>query len=190
MGRRALISVFICAYPRKGLFIIGLSVAAAFFAVWLTSTGNRDDVLYRIRFSDSVSGLALGDPVKYHGIDIGTVKAMILDPDDPRVVQVDVKLRKEAPVKTDTKATLKLKGITGVVFIELSGGSPKARTLLAATPQDQIPEIPSQKSSLNTALDQLPREIDKFSAIEDQGKKACQRKQPLRTSRQAISGKH
>lgn len=159
-------------YFIEGLFIIGLSVAAAFFAVWLTSTGNRDDVLYRIRFSDSVSGLALGDPVKYHGVDIGTVKAMILDPDDPRVVQVDVNLRKEAPVKTDTKATLKLKGITGVVFIELSGGSPKARTLLAATPQDQIPEIPSQKSSLNTALDQLPRVIDKFSAIEDQVKKA------------------
>ena len=159
-------------YFIEGLFIIGLSVAAAFFAVWLTSTGNRDDVLYRIRFSDSVSGLALGDPVKYHGVDIGTVKAMILDPDDPRLVQVDVNLRKEAPVKTDTKATLKLKGITGVVFIELSGGSPKARTLLAATPQDQIPEIPSEKSSLNAALDQLPKVIQKFSSIEDQAKKA------------------
>ena len=159
-------------YFIEGLFIIGLSVAAAFFAVWLTSTGNRDDVLYRIRFSDSVSGLALGDPVKYHGVDIGTVKAMILDPDDPRLVQVDVNLRKEAPVKTDTKATLKLKGITGVVFIELSGGSPKAPTLLAATPQDQIPEIPSEKSSLNAALDQLPKVIQKFSSIEDQAKKA------------------
>ena len=46
-------------YFIEGLFIIGLSVAAAFFFLWLTSTGHRDDVLYRIHFDDSVSGLSL-----------------------------------------------------------------------------------------------------------------------------------
>jgi phospholipid/cholesterol/gamma-HCH transport system substrate-binding protein len=96
---------------------------------------------------------------------------MALDVDDPRKVQVDVSLRKEAPVKTDTKASLKLKGITGVVFIELNGGAPKAQSLAAVTPEGQIPEIASEKSSLTTALDQLPRILEKFSAIEDQTKK-------------------
>ena len=128
-------------------------------------------MLYRIHFSESVSGLTLGDPVKFHGVDIGTVKAMTLDPADARKVQVDVKLRKEAPVKTDTRASLKLKGITGVVFIELNGGAPNAQSLLAATPEGQIPEIASEKSSLTTVLDQLPKVIEKFSAIEDQTKK-------------------
>ncbi len=158
-------------YFIEGLFIIGLSVGAAFFFVWLSSTGHRDDILYRIHFSESVSGLALGDPVKFHGVDIGTVKAMTLDPDDARKVQVDVKLRKEAPVKIDTKASLKLKGITGVVFIELNGGAPNAQSLLAATPEGQFPEIPSEKSSLTAVIDQLPKVIEKFSAIEDQTKK-------------------
>jgi phospholipid/cholesterol/gamma-HCH transport system substrate-binding protein len=96
---------------------------------------------------------------------------MVIDPDDPRRVQVDVRLRKEAPVKTDTKASLKLKGITGVVFIELNGGTPNARSLIAATPEGQIPEIPSEKSSLASVVDQLPKVIEKFSAIEDQTKK-------------------
>ncbi len=158
-------------YFLEGLFIIGLSVAAAFFFVWLANTGHRDDVIYRIHFAESVSGLALGDPVKFHGVDVGSVKAMALDSADPRRVQVDVKLRKEAPVKTDTKASLKLKGITGVVFIELNGGSPKAKTLLAATPEGQTPEIPSEKSSLASVIDQLPKVIEKFSAIEEQTKK-------------------
>src|SRR5256714_4930595 len=108
-------------YFIEGLFIIGLSIAAAFAFVWLQSVGHRDDVLYRIHFTESVSGLALGDPVKFRGVDVGTVKTMAIDPDDPRKVQVEVKLRKEAPVKTDTKASLKLKGITGVVFVELNG---------------------------------------------------------------------
>lgn len=158
-------------YFIEGLFIIGLAVAAAFFFIWLSTTGHRDDVLYRIHFNESVSGLALGDPVKFRGVDVGTVKTMALDAADPRRVQVDVKLRKEAPVKTDTKASLKLKGITGVVFIELNGGSPGAKALAAVTPEGQVPEIASEQSSLTSILDQLPRVIEKFSAIEDQTKK-------------------
>jgi len=158
-------------YFFEGLFIIGLAAAAVLFFIWLTSAGHRDDVLYRIHFAESVSGLALGDPVKYRGVDVGSVKAMAIDPADPRLVQVDVRLRKDAPVKTDTKATLKLRGITGVVFIELDGGSANAKSLLAATPEGQVPEIPSEKSSLSTVLDQLPIVIEKFSSIETQTKK-------------------
>jgi len=158
-------------YFLEGLFIIGLSLAAALFFVWLANAGRRDDVIYRIHFAESVSGLALGDAVKYRGVDVGMVKAMVIDPDDPRQVQVDVRLRKAAPVKTDTKASLKLKGITGVVYIELNGGSPNAQTLVAATPEGTIPEIPSEKTGLALVIDQLPRVVEKFSAIEDQTKK-------------------
>ena len=158
-------------YFIEGLFIIGFSIAAAFFFVWLQSSGHRDDVLYRIHFNESVSGLALGDPVKFHGVDVGTVKAMALDPKDPRKVEVDVKLRKETPVKTDTRASLKLKGITGVVFIELNGGAPNAQSLASVTPEGQIPEIASEKSTLTAVFDKLPKILEKFSAIEDQTKK-------------------
>jgi phospholipid/cholesterol/gamma-HCH transport system substrate-binding protein len=158
-------------YFFEGLFIIVLTVAGAFFFVWLGGSGHRDDVLYRIHFAESVSGLALGDPVKYRGVDVGTVKAMTIDASDPRLVQVDVKLRKETPVKTDTKASLKLKGITGVVFIELSGGGADAKSLVAATPAGQIPEIPSEKSGLTTVLEMLPKVIARFGSIEVQAKK-------------------
>ena len=158
-------------YFIEGLFIIGFAVAAAFFAVWLGSPGSRDDVIYRIHFPDSVSGLAVGDPVKYRGVDVGTVKSIIIDPDNSRLVLVEVRLRKETPVKTDTRASLALKGITGVVFIELNGGDPAAKTLLAATPEGKIPEIPSEKTGLKAMLDDLPKLVAKFSVLEDQVKK-------------------
>ena len=157
-------------YFFEGLFIIGFSIAAAIFAVWLGSTGHHDDVIYRIHFPDSVSGLTAGDPVKYRGIDVGTVKSMIIDPDNPRLVQVDVRLRKETPVKTDTRASLELKGITGVIFIELNGGDPAAKLLLAVTPPGKMPEIPSEKTGLKAMLDELPKLVDKFSALGDQAK--------------------
>jgi len=99
------------------------------------------------------------------------VKSMIIDPDDSRLVQVDVRLRKDTPVKTDTRASLALKGITGVVFIELSGGDTAAKTLLAVTPQDKVPEIPSERTGLKAMIDDLPKVVEKFSAIEDQVKK-------------------
>ena len=158
-------------YFLEGLFIIGFVAAAALFFVWLAGTGHRDDVLYRIHFAESVSGLSKGDAVKFSGVDIGTVEAMAIDPGDARRVQVDVKLRKDAPVKTDTKATLKLKGITGVVYIELEGGDANAKTLLATTSEGEIPEIPSEKSSLTTVIDELPKVVERFAALENQTKK-------------------
>jgi phospholipid/cholesterol/gamma-HCH transport system substrate-binding protein len=139
--------------------------------VWLGSTGRHDDVLYRIHFPDSVSGLTAGDPVKFRGVDVGTVKTMIIDPDNARLVRVEVRLRKATPVKTDTRASLAMKGITGVVFIELNGGDPAAQTLLAVTPEGKIAEIPSEKTGLKAMLDELPKVIGKFTAIEDQVKK-------------------
>ena len=158
-------------YFFEGLFIIVFGVAAAIFAVWLGSPGQHDDVVYRIHFPDSVSGLAAGDPVKFRGVDVGTVKSMSIDPDNSRLVLVDVRLRKATPVKTDTRASLAMKGITGVVYIELNGGDPAAKTLLAVTPDGSIPEIPSEKTGLRAMLDELPKVVAKFAAIEEQVKK-------------------
>jgi phospholipid/cholesterol/gamma-HCH transport system substrate-binding protein len=176
-------------YFFEGLFIIVFFVAAAFFAVWLGSPGRHDDVLYRIHFPDSVSGLTVGDPVKFRGVDVGTVKTMIIDPDNSRLVRVDVRLHKETPVKTDTRASLTLKGITGVVFIELNGGNPEAQTLLAVTPPDKIPEIPSEKTGLKAMLDDLPKLVTKFSAIEDQVKKLVTNAEKVVTGVGALTNK-
>jgi len=158
-------------YFLEGLFVIVLSVGMALFFVWLAKAGHSDDVLYRIHFDESVSGLTSGDPVKFRGVDVGRVKSMEIDPADPRLVQVDVTLSKDTPIKTDTRASLVLKGITGVVFVELNGGSAGAQTLVAATPAGQVPEIRSEKSKLATVLDELPKVIAKFSGIENQAKK-------------------
>ena len=152
-------------YLLEGIFVIVLALAAGIAFVWLSKTGHRDDVLYRVAFNESVSGLKPGEPVKFHGVDVGVVKAMSLDPQDARRVLVDITLNKGTPVKTDTRATLKLKGITGLVFVELSGGSPDAQLLAANTPAGQIPEIPSEQSELASLLDRLPKILEQFGAI-------------------------
>ena len=158
-------------YFFEGLFIIVFSISAAILAIWLGSPGFHDDILYSIHFPDSVSGVTVGDPVTFRGVDVGNVKSIGFDPDDTRLVIVNVRLRKNAPVKTDTKASLAMKGFTGVVTIELNGGNPAAQTLLAVTPAGKIPNIPSERTGLQTMLDALPKVIEKFSSIENQAKK-------------------
>ena len=64
-----------------------------------------------------------------------------------------------------------MKGITGVNFIELTGGATDAKDLVAVTPAGQVPEIPAEKSKLTVFLDQLPKVVQKFSAIEDKVQK-------------------
>jgi len=86
-------------------------------------------------------------------------------------IHFDESVSGHTPVKTDTHASLVLKGITGVVFVELNGGSVGAQALVAATPPGEIPEIRSEKSKLATVLDELPRVIAKFSSIENQARK-------------------
>ena len=158
-------------YFIEGLFIIVLALAIALAFMWLSKSSHADDVLYRIRFAEAVSGMGIGDPVKFNGVDVGNVTAMNIDAADPQRVDVDVRLRKETPVKTDTHASLELKGITGVVFVQLAGGTAEAQRLADATPKGQVPEIPAEKSKLANLLDALPRIAEKFSGIETKAQK-------------------
>jgi phospholipid/cholesterol/gamma-HCH transport system substrate-binding protein len=158
-------------YFFEGLFIIVFTIAGALLFAWFGTFEHGDDVLYRIRFSESVSGLTVGDPVKYRGVDVGTVKAMRVDPDDSRLVQVDVKIGKDTPVTTETKATLTMKGITGSLSVELTGGSPKAKSLVLATPSGEVPVIASEKSKFGTFFDELPKVMNKLSGLETQAQK-------------------
>lgn len=153
-------------YFLEGLFVIGFAVGLTLAFLWLARTGSRDDILYRIHFAESVSGLALGDPVKLRGVEVGTVRALSIDKTDPRLVQVDVELRRDAPVKSDTKAMLKMKGITGGQYIELDGGTPDTPRLAEVAPKGEVPEIPYEKSQLASIMDKIPQILDKFSAIE------------------------
>jgi len=175
-------------YFLEGLFIIGLAIAAAVAFVWISRSGRGDDTPYRIHFVESVSGLNIGDAVKFHGVDVGTVKAMTLDPADPRRVQVDVHLRKDAPVKTDTKASLKLKGFTGVVFVELNGGSAEAQRLVEATTPGEIPEIASEKSQLTTLLEAIPKMVESFTTLGGQATKVMKDMGSVTTTMKSAAG--
>ncbi|MES2985261.1 MAG: MlaD family protein [Pseudomonadota bacterium] len=155
-------------YFLVGLFVLGGTLALFMFMMWLTGRDDSQYQQYRIHFAESVSGLSNGSDVKFRGVKVGNVLSIIIDPDDSRLIRVDILLLKSTPVKVDTKANLKLQGITGVVFIELSGGDPAQPNLVTSDhDKKQIPVIPSEQSSLNALIDRVPVLLDKISAAVD-----------------------
>lgn len=135
-----------------GAFTIGVFLLALGFVLWMSKSGaDRRYSEYEIVFTEAVTGLSVGGLVQYNGIKVGEVSALSLAPDDPRKVVARVRLDASAPVRQDTRAKLGLQGVTGLAFIQLSGGTPGSPPLLG-TREHPIPRIPSEESALSKLL--------------------------------------
>jgi phospholipid/cholesterol/gamma-HCH transport system substrate-binding protein len=135
-----------------GAFAIGIFLFAMGFVLWLSKSSiDREFAYYDIVFNEAVTGLSKGGTVQYNGIKVGEVAQLSLAKDDPRKVIARVRLDSGVPVKEDTRAKLGLQGVTGVAFIQLSGGAPSS-PLLKPTPRNPVPVIPSEESALSKLL--------------------------------------
>ena len=110
---------------RLGVFLVvsaTLLVGTIVVVAGIRLTEKRD--IYVVRYRGvSMSGLEPGASVKYNGVRVGQVEALEIDRADVEVVVVTLSLKKGTPVKKDTRAVLTLSGITGLKFIELTGGT-------------------------------------------------------------------
>jgi phospholipid/cholesterol/gamma-HCH transport system substrate-binding protein len=135
-----------------GAFAIGIFLFAMGFVLWLSKSSiDREFAYYDIVFNEAVTGLSKGGTVQYNGIKVGEVTQLSLAKDDPRKVIARIRLDSEVPVKQDTRAKLGLQGVTGVAFIQLSGGAPTSPAL-KPTPQNPVPVIRSEESALSKLL--------------------------------------
>jgi phospholipid/cholesterol/gamma-HCH transport system substrate-binding protein len=135
-----------------GAFTIGVFLLALGFVLWMSrSSVDRSYQEYDIVFTEAVTGLSVGGLVQYNGIKVGEVSRLHLAPEDPRKVIARVRLDAAAPVRQDTRAKLGLQGVTGLAFIQLSGGAPTSPPLLP-TAGHPVPVIPSEESALSKLL--------------------------------------
>jgi len=155
-------------YFLVGTFVLVTTIFVLLFTVWLTSASSGDYAKYRIRFAESVSGLSVGGTVKYRGVDVGSVESIEIDPRDTKLILVIIQVKKTTPIKYDTIASLKLQGITGVVFIELTGGSNVALDMPKESWGDDIPEIRAKSSPISAVVDRLPEVMDNISKTVEQ----------------------
>jgi phospholipid/cholesterol/gamma-HCH transport system substrate-binding protein len=132
-----------------GLFVLVVALAAMVFTLWMSnSQGEKDSVKYDIVFSESVTGLSVGNDVLYNGIRVGEVTKLSLDKKDPRKVWARVRISETMPISTETRARLTIANITGAAIIQLLSGPPNSPPLEAR--DGKVPVIPSSPSPFTT----------------------------------------
>lgn len=152
-------------YVLIGAFTLVVAAFLLLFGLWAAKfTSDRDWREYRVVFTEPVTGLTEGSSVQYNGIAIGTVETLDLDARDPRRVIAKLKVKADTPVKVDTRAKLSMTGLTGVPFIQLTGGSPKAPELLARD-GDDLPVIRTEASALQNIADTANRLVARMDEV-------------------------
>jgi len=132
-----------------------------FAAMWITGTRTDEALaLYDIYFDGSVAGLKPGNAVQYRGIPVGGVIDMKIDPENVERVLVVIEVAADAPIREDTEATLALQGITGLSYIQLTGGTQEAAALKAA-PGQRRPVIKSRPSELAAIFEAAPEMLNR-----------------------------
>lgn len=113
---------------RLGTFlIVSLVLLIGILAIFIVPKLKKEGDTYFINFKEtSVNGVNQGADVKYQGVKIGNVTRLEVNPEDLDSVLIYVRIKKGFPVKKDMRAALQYAGITGLRFVEISGG--KARS--------------------------------------------------------------
>ena len=154
-------------YAAVGSFVVILGATLVAVTLWLASGGafQKKYDLYLAISEESVAGLNLNAPVKFNGVDVGKVRQIQLAPGNPERVNLLFAIERGTPVKEDTVAVLKTQGLTGIAYVELSGGADNV-PLLKATAGNEYPVIrtkPSLSARLENVLTSVAANLESTS---------------------------
>ena len=178
-------------YVLIGTFTLVTTVLLLLFALWASNfSAARNWREYMVVFTEPVTGLTEGGSVQYNGLAVGTVESLNLDDNDARRVIARLKLKANTPVKADTRAKLSQQGITGVPFIQLTGGSPDAPALQPAA-DGRLPVIRTEPSALQNIADTANRLVARLDQVlsEDNIRRISQTLEHLEQASGSIAGR-
>lgn len=148
-----------------GAFTISTIIGAFLVILWVSGLQlNRQFAYYKIIFDGSVSGLSESGAVQYNGLPVGKVRSLQLMDRNPNKVVAIIEVDARTPVKEDSVAQLELSGLTGVAFIQLTGGSPDSAELVARDGED-YPIIRAAPSSLQDLLRSGPATLQSANEL-------------------------
>ncbi len=145
-------------YALVGAFVVLLGLTILGAILWLGKTDYRGIYdRYYVYTRESVAGLSVDSTVKYRGVDVGRVKEVILNPENAEEVRVTLDIVGGTPIKIDTQAVLVTQGLTGLVTLNLTGGSRESPPLTPVSGQAYpvITSVPSLLGRLDGTLANL-----------------------------------
>ena len=154
-------------YTLVGAFVLLLGAALVAGVLWLSAgLGHKKSMdRYQAVIEESVAGLDVDAPVKYLGVDVGKVAQIGINHNNPKQVRLLFLIERGTPIKQDSVAVLKTQGLTGIAYVELSGGSAGSPPLAPREdgPPPTIPFKPSLSARLENVLTNVLANIDRVS---------------------------
>jgi len=144
-------------------------VVLAFVAVLWLARGqlNTQYALYNIYYIGPVSGLRAGSPVEYSGVPVGRVSEVVIDPSNVERIRVTVEIEANVPIKSDAAASVETNILSGVSYIQISGGTQEAPILLPQ-PGQRYAVIRARRSRLASVTARAPQLLEKLNQTADQ----------------------
>ncbi len=153
-------------YVAVGAFTLLVIAMAVSFVIWYSDTGDaRNYTPYEIYINGSVSGLTIGSPVRYLGVDVGSVRRITLDRQRPDSVKILASVDADAPITGATRASLGLQGITGLLYINLKQMSDAHSGELRQG--ERYPIIEAQSSDIDAFIASLPQLATRVASLMD-----------------------
>src|SRR6266852_7636220 len=154
-------------YVLVGAFVIVVLLGAFVSVLWLVGGQfQREGATYDIYFRGSVSGLNEGAVVRYKGVAIGRVLSIRLDPENVERIRVRVEIDSNTPIKEDAVAELEAQGITGLAFVQITGGS-NASPDVQKREDKRYPIIASRQSGLEEVVTSAPELFKRATQVAD-----------------------
>jgi phospholipid/cholesterol/gamma-HCH transport system substrate-binding protein len=162
-----------------GVFVLVLSAALIGGVLWLSSgrSYGTSYEIYQTYMKESVAGLNMNAAVRYRGVEVGRVQKIALAPGNVEQVQLTLAIESGTPVKTDTVAILETQGLTGIAFVDLTGGSRDAPKLKAepGAPYPVINTGPSLMVRLDESLIDATRILKNAARLSEELPQLSQR---------------
>ena len=144
---------------KLGIFVV-LTIFAAVFIIEVLGSADMFTRGYHVTaLFDTAQDLKPGDHVKMAGVEIGRVEKISLAESK---VMVTLKLRPDAVVKTDSKATIKFTGLMGQNYVNVAFGSAGAKPavegmVLATSEQADLSAIMAKLDSAAAGIENVTK---------------------------------
>lgn len=129
------------------VFIAVFGIGAGLVAWWMMAP-SVSRVPYVLEAEGSVAGLGPGSPVNYHGVRVGAVRKVGLDPQNRRHINVRIAVDTNFPLPKGSYATIAAPGLIGSKTVELTLGSGPGDIQTSVESPAHLPLKPGAMSGL------------------------------------------
>lgn len=142
-----------------GAVFVALVLSAAGLLLWLARYGESgSSAYYLVYFKEhSLAGLQRDSVVTMRGIPVGQVERMAIAEHNVELVEVLLRVKRDIPVRQNTRAVIQRNLLTGLAAVDLVGTTQEAPPLDGPQPGREFPVIPEGQSRIQAIQESVPQ---------------------------------